>query len=72
MTTHGYTIAGYLTLLALAFIIWFATRDGRHKRFTSLGRMFRGILSYRGTRMGLIIFWWWLGWHFLVSVVHYK
>ena len=72
MTSHNYTLIGYLTILAVGFIVWFANRDGKNKRFTTLGSMFRRILRYRGTRLGLILFWWWLGWHFLVSVVHYK
>jgi uncharacterized membrane protein (DUF106 family) len=35
----------------------------------SLGQMMEGILHNRATRLGLGIFWWWLGWHFLVSII---
>jgi len=72
MTTHQLTIAGYLALLCVGFVLWFATRSGQGKHVTSLSAMFEHLLRYRGTRLGLIIFWWWLGWHFLVTVVHYS
>lgn len=72
MNTHQLTIAGYLVLLSIGFVLWFATRHNTGSRLTNLGTMFQHLLRYRGTRLGLIIFWWWLGWHFLVSVVHYK
>ena len=70
MNTHQLTIAGYLVVLALGFTLWFATREGDDKRLNSLHVMFQHLMRYRGTRLGMIIFWWWLGWHFLVSVVH--
>lgn len=72
MNTHALTVAGYLAILAVGFVLWFATRNGRGSKLTSLDTMFKHLLRYRGTRIGLILFWWWLGWHFLVSVVHYK
>jgi hypothetical protein len=33
-------------------------------------QVFKRVMHYRGSRLGLLMFWWWLGWHFLVSVVH--
>jgi hypothetical protein len=71
VTTHAITVGGYLVLLAIGFVLWFTTRTDAHPRLTSLSKMFEHLLRYRGTRLGLIIFWWWLGWHFLVNVVHY-
>jgi uncharacterized membrane protein (DUF106 family) len=66
--TYWLTVGGYLGLLLIGVILWLATRGGEGK-FASLSEMFRRIMHYRGTRLGLLMFWWWLGWHFLVSVV---
>ncbi|MEY4742968.1 MAG: hypothetical protein RIR34_307, partial [Actinomycetota bacterium] len=49
--------------------LWVATRDNKHPNMASLGQMMEGILHNRATRLGLGIFWWWLGWHFLVSII---
>ena len=70
MNTHELIIAGYLLILAAGFALWFATRKGDDKRLTSLHIMFTHLMRYRGTRLGMIVFWWWLGWHFLVTVIH--
>lgn len=69
MSTATFVTAGYLVFLFLGVAFWFITRDDKHKSIASFGEMMRGILHNRATRLGLIIFWWWLGWHFLVSVV---
>lgn len=61
--------AGYIVLLLLAIILWYTTR-GSEGRFASLAQLFHRILHYRGTRIGLILAWWWFGWHFLFSVIH--
>lgn len=62
-------IGGYLLLLLLAVVLWYSTRSDTGK-VASLGALFHRILHYRGTRLGLILAWWWLGWHFLVTVIH--
>ncbi|MCA0295290.1 MAG: DUF6186 family protein [Actinobacteria bacterium] len=33
-----------------------------------LGAMFGRVLRNRAARVMLIVFWWWLGWHFLAGV----
>ena len=72
MTTADFITAGYLVFLFVGFAIWFATRDNQHPKMASFGQMLRGIMRNRGTRLGLIIFWWWLGWHFIVPILHTK
>lgn len=62
-------VAGYLLMLLLAVVLWYTTR-GSAGKVASLGEFFHRILHYRGTRLGLILAWWWFGWHFLVSVIH--
>ena len=31
------------------------------------GQLFDLILSERAVRMTILLFWWWIGWHFLVA-----
>ena len=69
MNTHSITVAGYLVILSIGFVLWFATRKNDGKSLASLHAMFQHLMRYRGTRLGLTIFWWWLGWHFLVWVI---
>jgi len=69
MNTADFMTAGYLIFLFIGFALWFATRDNKHPNMASLGQMMEGILHNRATRLGLGIFWWWLGWHFLVSII---
>ena len=68
MSTYWITTAGYLILLFAALILWFTTRGGGGK-YASLTEVFKRTMHYRGTRLGLILAWWWLGYHFLVNVV---
>ena len=63
---------GYLVFLFIGFALWVATRDNAHPKMASFGQMLRGIMRNRGTRLGLLIFWWWLGWHFLIPILHTK
>lgn len=67
--TYWITTAGYLTLLIGAVLLWYVTR-GRGGKVASLTELFERIMHYRGTRLGLIIAWWWLGYHFLVNDIN--
>jgi hypothetical protein len=66
--TYWFTVVGYLVILLIGVVLWVITRKS-HK-FASLSEVFKRVMHYRGSRLGLLMFWWWLGWHFLVSVVH--
>jgi hypothetical protein len=68
MSTYWITTAGYLILLLVALILWFVTR-GTGGTVASMAEVFKRVMHYRGTRVGLILAWWWLGYHFLVNVV---
>jgi preprotein translocase subunit SecG len=67
--TYWFTVVGYLIILLIGVVLWVSTR-GRGGKFASLSEVFKRVMHYRGSRLGLMMFWWWLGWHFLVSVVH--
>lgn len=66
--SYWFTVVGYLVILLIGLVLWVITR--KSDKFASLSEVFRRVMHYRGTRLGLLMFWWWLGWHFLVSVVH--
>jgi hypothetical protein len=60
------SIAGYgvaaSCLTALALLGRLA--PGRIARF---GVLLDAVIWSRPARIGLVLFWWWIGWHFLVS-----
>lgn len=66
--SYWITTGGYLFLLLCAVVLWYSTR-GRGGRTASVPELFERIMHYRGTRIGLIIAWWWMGYHFLVNKI---
>jgi hypothetical protein len=67
--TRWITIAGYLAFVIAGVILWLVTRD-RKRKTASVAELFDRILHHRTTRIAIICAWWWVGWHFLVSVVN--
>lgn len=76
-----WTIAGYTACLVLAVVLeLLARRRPRRGRegaaapagprrgsgLATLGGLLDELLLRRAPRLALIVFWWWLGWHFLV------
>jgi len=65
------TIAVYLLCLVAALALELLARRPRRdpeqpRRLSALGAMLDALLARRAPRIALIVFWWWLGWHFLV------
>ncbi len=67
--TRWITIAGYLAFVIAGVILWLATRDRKGKT-ASVAELFDRLLHHRTTRIAIICAWWWVGWHFLVSIVN--
>lgn len=66
MTIRLLTIAGFLVcLIAVGILELVAKRDP--ERLTPLTSMVDHVMANRSTRIGILLFWWWLGWHFLVG-----
>ena len=36
-------------------------------RFATVGVTARWILQRRSARVAILVFWWWVGWHFLIE-----
>lgn len=64
--TRELTIGGYLVCLlaALALVVISHRRDAP---FATLGEVLDQVFADRAVRITIIVFWWWLGWHFLVA-----
>jgi hypothetical protein len=63
-TSRTLTIAGYLLLTAAAVAL---DAYGRHPRtrVPSLAHLCGFVMRDKWGRIGLLLLWWWLGWHFL-------
>jgi len=63
---HDLTIALYVLCLLAALVLALAG----HVPALRVGRvteMLDAVLAERAPRVVLVVFWWWLGWHFLVG-----
>lgn len=60
------TIGVYLLLLAAAVVLT-ALPHRRPETLAPVGTLLDDVMSDRAARMTLLLFWWWLGWHFLVA-----
>ena len=67
--TRYITIAGYLVFTIAGIILWLVTRSRKHK-VAAVSELFERILHHRTTRVAILCAWWWVGWHFLVSIVN--
>jgi hypothetical protein len=61
ITIVGFCLCGVLAIL----LVWSAWRD--QDRTAPLGELLDELMVSRAIRMTLVMFWWWLGWHFLVT-----
>jgi hypothetical protein len=67
--TRAITIGGYIFFVLFATVFWLITRRDDSK-VASVGQMIERIMHKRTTRIAIMIAWWWVGYHFLVNVVH--
>lgn len=60
------TICAYLAcVLAAATAEVLARREP--ERLATLGSLLDRVMESRSARLGILMFWWWAGWHFLVG-----
>ncbi len=64
MTSRTVTILGFvlIALGAVALQIWSARPE---TRVASLGELLGHLMGTRTGRIGVLLSWWWLGWHFI-------
>jgi hypothetical protein len=60
------TVAGYL-LCVIAALVLVVLSHRRAAPFATLSEVLNEVLADRAVRITIVVFWWWLGWHFLVA-----
>lgn len=61
-----FTIAVFLACVMAAALLWLTSRRDPG-RVAPLGELLDVVFADRAARVALVVFWWWLGWHFLVA-----
>ncbi|GAA1443855.1 DUF6186 family protein [Leifsonia poae] len=60
------TIAGFIVCgILMAALVLQSRRDG--SRLAPFGSLLDVVMADRAARLTILLFWWWLGWHFLVT-----
>lgn len=66
MTSREITIAVYCAVIVAGTVVEVLARTGRTRLCTLSGCVTHQVVR-RSTQLGLIVAWWWLGWHFLTG-----
>jgi hypothetical protein len=61
------TISVYLGLGLLLLAVEVGARTRLRTSIPTLGTTLRHPMRLRATRIGLLMAWWWIGWHFFVG-----
>jgi hypothetical protein len=61
-----FTIAVFLACVVAALVLWYTSRRDP-VRVAPIGELLDAVFADRAPRVALVVFWWWLGWHFLVG-----
>ncbi|MEN9956440.1 MAG: hypothetical protein RIR46_48 [Actinomycetota bacterium] len=69
MTSREIVIAGYIAFIAIGVLMWLIFR-APNSPVSTVGALIDRIMHHRTTRLAVMLAWWWVGWHFLVNVVH--
>jgi hypothetical protein len=60
------TLVGFALCLAAAIAVEVVARRDP-QRIAPLGDLLDRVMAARSARVGILLFWWWVGWHFLVG-----
>lgn len=66
MSEHDVSVAVYLVLL-VGFGVLEALARGRRGSVPRLAVVLRLAMRTRSAQIGLLLAWWWLGWHFILN-----
>ncbi len=64
--TRIVTIAGFIAC-GVAILVLALTSRREGSRMASFGELLDGVMQDRAARVTIVLFWWWIGWHFLVT-----
>lgn len=66
MSSHAATVAAYLAVVSVGLVAELvALRSPR--LWSGLGQVVTWALRRRSTQLGLLLAWWWLGWHWATA-----
>ena len=60
------TVCGFALIGVLALVLWLISRLAP-ETIARFGNLLDHVLVTRSVRITLVMFWFWLGWHFFVS-----
>lgn len=63
---RSFTIAGFLICVVAAVVLELRARR-TPDYLAPLGTVLDRVMTSRSARIGILLFWWWAGWHFLVG-----
>lgn len=66
MSSAQITVVLYATVGVLLILLEVAGRL-RPERYAALGRVLTWAMRRRSAQLGLLLTWWWLGWHFITD-----
>lgn len=66
MTSRSLTEAVYV-LLALGLVLTEVLARRSEDGVPTFGELVRGAMRSRSAQIGIVLAWWWLGWHFLLA-----
>jgi Family of unknown function (DUF6186) len=61
VTIGGFVLCGVLMVILVVQSRW------KPDRVAPLGTLLDRVMADRAARFTILLFWWWLGWHFLVT-----
>lgn len=64
MSTHNLTVAGFATILAVLVVVDALGRRP-NSRIPTLSDLLAYVMRSWPGRVGVLFFWWWIGWHFI-------
>ncbi|HKA67812.1 MAG TPA: DUF6186 family protein [Actinomycetes bacterium] len=64
MNTHNLTVAGFAAILA-ALAVVDALGRRPNSRIPTLSDLSAYVMRFWPGRVGVLFFWWWVGWHFI-------
>jgi hypothetical protein len=65
VSSYAIGVTGYCLLLAALLALTFASHRPE-ARISTPGRIVASIRSTKAGRIGLVLAWWWVGWHLFV------
>ena len=67
MTSRTLTLLAYGALAAALLLTEVVARRG-HTSVPRFGAVVRLAMRSRSAQLGIVLAWWWLGWHFLLAL----